>query len=183
MPHEAHPSHHLQGVIDCTQKCQTIFAPNKFLGQKRHTEMPQCLRPKGRIQHPDACYVNHMSILPEQFTGGQLSSAGMPKKCHPRQFYLVPRQDRRNAITVAHQGKGQDIFAEMPCNKRPFQPVTGGHCGIAVMPPASRPHLIWATRATQKMSKACRPITRGQAMLAEMPFCRRLATKKEVKYG
>ena len=139
MPHEAHPSYHLQWVKYAAQKCHHASTPNKFLGQKRHTEMPQCLRPKGRIQHPDACYVNHMSILPEQFTGGQLSSAGMPKKCHPRQFYLVPRQDRRNAITVAHQGEGQDIFAEMPCNKSSSQPVTGVQRTIAEMPQRAQP--------------------------------------------
>ena len=154
-----------------------------FLGQKRHTEMPQCLRPKGRIQHPDACYVNHMSILPEQFTGGQPSCAAMPMAKRPHHFYLVPRQDRKNAITVAHQGKGQDIFAEMPCNKRPSQPVTGGHSRSAEMPSRPRPHLIWVIYDAQKCHSSDYPITRGHPADAEMSLNKRLATKKEVKYG
>jgi len=80
-----------------------------------------------------------MSILPEQFTGGQNANAAMPKMSRPRHFYLVPRQERRNAITVAHQGKGQDIFAEMPCNKRSSQPVTGVQRTIAEMPQRAQP--------------------------------------------
>ena len=132
------------------------------------------------IDSSQKCHTKH--TLPTSYRGSSTARRNAKRSSPPAKFF-GPEETHRNATVPAPKGKGQDIFAEMPCNKRPFQPVTGGHCGIAVMPPASRPHLIWATRATQKMSKACRPITRGQAMLAEMPFCRRLATKKEVKYG
>ena len=113
--------------------------PRKFWSHTKVAVMSIPKRSKGRVQHPDAGYVNQMSILPEQFTGGQRENAEMPYGTHPRQFYLVPRQDRRNAITVAHQGKGQDIFAEMPCNKRSSQPVTGVQRTIAEMPQRAQP--------------------------------------------
>ena len=113
--------------------------PQQFWSQNANAAMPKMSRSKGRVQHPDAGYVNQMSILPEQITGGQRENAEMPYGTHPRQFYLVPRQDRRNAITVAHQGKGQDIFAEMPCNKRSSQPVTGVQRTIAEMPQRAQP--------------------------------------------
>jgi len=81
----------LQGAIEATQKCHRVCAPTSFIWCRDYlAEMPLLTRTKGRVQHPDACYVNHMSILPEQFTGGHRSNAEMPSCLRPHQFYLVP---------------------------------------------------------------------------------------------
>ena len=61
----------LQGAKRTSQKCHHVHAPASFIWCRDYlAEMPLLTRTKGRVQHPDACYVNHMSILPEQFTGG-----------------------------------------------------------------------------------------------------------------
>jgi len=69
--------------------------PRKFWSQNANAGMSKMSRSKGRVQHPDAGYVNQMSILPEQFTGGQNANAAMPKMSRPRQFNGVMRQTQK----------------------------------------------------------------------------------------
>ena len=65
------------------------------------------------------------NVIPYLPKGGQPSYAEMLCEMRPRHFYLVPRQDRRNAITAAHQGKGQCNLTEMSVSGHPSQPVKG----------------------------------------------------------
>ena len=167
MPAHLHPSHQLQGVSPSSQRCQTWNAPTSFGAIRTLQQCRNRNAPRGRIQHPDACYVNHMSILPEQFTGGQLCHAEMPSSIRPHHFYLVPMRDRRNVSSETHQGKGQDMFAEMPCNKRPSQPVKGvmvktQKCQDIVSPRGPR-----RNRRNAKVSSP--PPNLGHHLAAEMP--------------
>ena len=65
---------------------------------------------------------------------------------------------------------GQSCSAETPEAERP-QLFTGGHCGIAVMPPASRPHRFYL-----EPERKCRNVKdellqgKGQSVFAEMPY-------------
>ena len=98
-----------------------------FLGQKRHTEMPQCLRPKGRVKISlQKCHVTN--ALPNQLKGAI--------------------EDHRNVIRATPRG-GRAGTAEMPYRPRPHRiwvihdaqkchssdyPITRGHPEIAAMP-------------------------------------------------
>ena len=105
------------GVKYAAQQCHHAFTPDSFTGgQLSSAEMPKSCRPqqfwshtkvavmsipkrsKGRIQHPDAGYVNQMSILPEQFTGGQSCRTEMSSCPRPRQFL----GQRKNAEMSFH---------------------------------------------------------------------------------
>ena len=218
-------SNQLQGATFFTQKCHSALAPASFGASFRAQKCHGINASKGRVQHPDASYVNHMSILPEQFTGGQscraemspcprphhfylgqFDNAAMPSQGHPRgasrvaqkchhvpapHQVLVSGRVRRNAITHAHQGKGQDMFAEMSCNKRLSQPVKGvivktQKCQDIVSPRGPvRPRRNAISNAPPQnlgqihgaeMPPKVRPITRGQHSYAEMPTPIRLAT-------
>lgn len=114
-PCKLHLSHQLQGVKCVAQQCHYNRTPASFGASFRAQKCQGINAPKGRVQHPDAGYVNQMSILPEQFTGGHRSDAEMLWCLRPRQFlgqrknaemsfHTYPRGScmiRRNAITIA----------------------------------------------------------------------------------
>jgi len=89
-------------------------------------------------------------LLSRTIYRGSESERSNAKNVAPPPFYLELERKCSNAKDVPLQGKGQDIFAEMPCNKRPSQPVKGGHKISAEMPNKYRPHRIWASSKPQK---------------------------------
>ena len=182
-------SNQLQGATFFTQKCHSALAPASFGASFRAQKCHGINASKGRVQHPDASYVNHMSILPEQFTGGQSCRAEMSPCPRPHQVWAESRPKKFHASSA--QGKGQDMFAEMSCNKRLSQPVKGvivktQKCQDIVSPRGPvRPRRNAISNAPPQnlgqihgaeMPPKIRPITRGQHSYAEMPTPIRLAT-------
>jgi hypothetical protein len=77
------------------------------------------------------------------FTGGHSSSAEMSHEARPPTIF-GSEKERRNVIPYLPKGEANP--APQKCQLKSASPdqFTGGHCGIAEMPPASRPHQIWA---------------------------------------
>lgn len=118
----------LQGVNLGSQKCRRIYAPAKFLGQRKNAEMSFHTYPRGANKSAQKC---HFLIAPAIFIWCQGKIAEV----------LLPLRTK---------GKGQSFVAEMLLDVHPSQPVTGGHKISAEMPNKYRPHRIWVKRVSQK---------------------------------
>ena len=198
-------------VIDSSQKCHTKHTlptsyrgsstarrnakrsspPAKFFGPEETHRNATVPAPKGKDSTSRRMLCQpHVNPSRTIYRGSECERSNA-KDVAPPPFYLELERKCSNAKDVPLQGKGQDMFAEMPCNKRLSQPVKGvivktQKCQDIVSPRGPRrnrrnakvssPPPNLGHRLAAEMPPGHRPITRGQPATAEMPVTTRLAT-------
>jgi len=156
-----------KGVRERAQKCLSRNAPASFIWVTQTAQKCQAGPTQGRGQEQRCSNANPSPPLPPFLFGAiiimqQCQNLNAPREksfwlrrnANPRSLfptnYRRPCEIRRNAIAISPQGKGHQVFAEMPYEVHPSQPVTGGHCENAEMPFFLHPHRIWVIEPSQK---------------------------------
>jgi hypothetical protein len=150
--------------------------PRQFWSHTKVAVMSIPKRSKGRVQHPDAGYVNHMSILPEQFTGGQADLAEMPPRSRPRQFL----GQRKNAEMSFHTHPRGANHHPQKCYVRCAPISYRGHCENAEVSRHCFPE--GAMPQTQKCQLKTAPaiFIWCRDHLAEMPLLKRTKGRAKI---
>lgn len=152
----------LQGAINHSQKCHCVVAPN-FL--------------QGAAKSAQKC---HGGNAPRERSGTTLRDVNPSPPLPPVLFGAVMTTQQCQGGNAPREGSVS--VRRNALQKPPFPTSYRGSIRLRrnAKPMSPPPNL--GRQPYAEMLYQDRPITRGQAMLAEMPFCRRLANNKENKW-
>lgn len=114
----------LQGVIGASQKCHCCYTPASFGANEMSQKCLIICAPREGFNIQTHVMPTTCQSFPNNLQGVILVAQQCQWRNAPTIFIWCQGKTAEMLLLLRTQGKGQDTFAEMPCNKRPSQPVT-----------------------------------------------------------